>query len=99
MDRLRAIQGFTAAADGASLSAAARQHGVSVAAVAKLIAALEAELSRLGVPLEGLDLVWTASVREETEAVIADLRKDPRFARALPATALWPELQWRGKNT
>lgn len=44
MDRLRAIQYFTAAAEGASLSAAARQHGVSVAAVAKLIAALEAEL-------------------------------------------------------
>lgn len=44
MDRLRAIRYFTAAAEGASLSAAARQHGVSVAAVAKLIDALESEL-------------------------------------------------------
>jgi LysR family transcriptional regulator, regulator for bpeEF and oprC len=44
MDRLRAIRYFTAAAEGASLSAAARQQGVSTAAVAKQIAALEAEL-------------------------------------------------------
>lgn len=44
MDKLRALQYFVAAAEGASLSAAARQHGVSVAAVAKLISALEAEL-------------------------------------------------------
>ncbi len=44
MDRLRAIRYFTAAAEGTSLSAAARQHGVSVAAVAKLIQALEADL-------------------------------------------------------
>jgi hypothetical protein len=63
------------------------------------ISALEADLVRLGVPLEGLDLAWTANVRDETEAVIAELRSDPRFASALPATALWPELQWREKNT
>lgn len=44
MDKLRALQYFIAAADGASLSAAARHHGVSVAAVAKLIGALETEL-------------------------------------------------------
>lgn len=44
MDKLRALQYFVAAADGASLSSAARQHGVSVAAVAKLVNALEAEL-------------------------------------------------------
>lgn len=44
MDKLRALQYFIAAAEGASLSAAARHHGVSVAAVAKLIGALEAEL-------------------------------------------------------
>lgn len=44
MDRLRAIRYLAAAADGASLSAAARRHGVSVAAVAKLVAALESEL-------------------------------------------------------
>jgi DNA-binding transcriptional LysR family regulator len=44
MDRLRALRYFTTAAEGASLSAAARQHGVSVAAVAKLIDALESEM-------------------------------------------------------
>ena len=44
MDRLRAIRYLAAAADGASLSAAARLHGVSVAAVAKLIEALESDM-------------------------------------------------------
>jgi LysR family transcriptional regulator, regulator for bpeEF and oprC len=44
MDRLRAIRYLAAAAEGTSLSAAARQHGVSVAAVAKLIVALEFDL-------------------------------------------------------
>lgn len=44
MDRLRAIRYLAAAAEGASLSAAARLHGVSVAAVAKLIDALEAQM-------------------------------------------------------
>jgi LysR family transcriptional regulator for bpeEF and oprC len=44
MDKLRALEYFIAAAAGASLSAAARHHGVSVAAVAKLIGALESEL-------------------------------------------------------
>lgn len=44
MDKLRALEYFIAAARGHSLSAAARHHGVSVAAVAKLIGALEASL-------------------------------------------------------
>lgn len=44
MDKLRALQYFIAAAEGASLSAAARHLGVSVAAVSKLIGALESEL-------------------------------------------------------
>jgi DNA-binding transcriptional LysR family regulator len=44
MDKLRALEYFIAAADGASLSAAARHHGVSVAAVAKLVGALEMTL-------------------------------------------------------
>ena len=44
MDKLRALQYFATAAEGRSLSAAARHHGVSVAAVSKLIGALEAEL-------------------------------------------------------
>ena len=44
MDKLRALEYFIAAADGASLSAAARHHGVSVAAVAKLVSSLEMAL-------------------------------------------------------
>ncbi|MCK6421097.1 MAG: LysR substrate-binding domain-containing protein [Aquabacterium sp.] len=44
MDKLKAIQYFLAAAQGGSLSAAARQQGVTLQAVAKLISSLEAEL-------------------------------------------------------
>jgi LysR family transcriptional regulator, regulator for bpeEF and oprC len=44
MDKLRALEYFIAAADGASFSAAARHYDVSVAAVAKLIGALESDL-------------------------------------------------------
>lgn len=44
MDKLRALQYFVAAAEGASFSAAARSLGVSVAAVSKLVGALEARL-------------------------------------------------------
>lgn len=63
------------------------------------VASLEADLRRLGVPLEGLDIAWTANVRDETEAVIAELRKDSRFPSALPATAIWSELQWRDRES
>jgi DNA-binding transcriptional LysR family regulator len=41
MDKLRALQYFASAAAEKSLSAAARSHGVSAPAVAKLINALE----------------------------------------------------------
>jgi DNA-binding transcriptional LysR family regulator len=44
MDKLRALQYFLAAADEGSLSGAARELGVSLAAVAKLVAALERDL-------------------------------------------------------
>ncbi len=44
MDKLRAIQYFLSAAQAGSLSAAARQQGVSLQAVAKLVSALEAQL-------------------------------------------------------
>ena len=44
MDKLKAIQYFLAAARTGSLSAAARQQGVTLQAVAKLVGALEAEL-------------------------------------------------------
>lgn len=44
MDKLKALQYFLAAAQTGSLSAAARQQGVSLQAVAKLVGALEAQL-------------------------------------------------------
>ncbi|MBI5719096.1 MAG: LysR family transcriptional regulator [Burkholderiales bacterium] len=44
MDKLRALQYFLAAAQTGSLSAAARQQGVTLQAVAKLVGALEAQL-------------------------------------------------------
>ena len=44
MDKLKAIQYFLAAAQTGSLSAAARQRGMTLQAVAKLVSALEAEL-------------------------------------------------------
>lgn len=44
MDKLKALQYFIAAAQTGSLSAAARQQGVSLQAVAKLVGALEAQL-------------------------------------------------------
>ncbi len=44
MDKLKALQYFLAAAQAGSLSGAARQQGVSLQAVAKLVGALEAQL-------------------------------------------------------
>lgn len=44
MDKLKALQYFIAAAQTGSLSAAARQHEVTLQAVSKLVSALEAEL-------------------------------------------------------
>lgn len=44
MDKLRALHYFAAAAEASSFSAAGRRFGVSVAAVAKLVGALEREL-------------------------------------------------------
>lgn len=44
MDKLKALQYFLAAAQNGSLSAAARQQGVTLQAVAKLVSALEAQL-------------------------------------------------------
>jgi DNA-binding transcriptional LysR family regulator len=44
VDKLKALQYFLAAAQGGSLSAAARQQGVTLQAVAKLVGGLEAQL-------------------------------------------------------
>lgn len=56
---------------------------------------LATALARLGISPDGLDLAWIESVRGDTERVVAEMRGDPRFSSALPATAIWPELQWR----
>jgi len=68
MDKLRALEHFIAAADGASLSAAARHHGVSVAAVAKLVGALEAALKikLLGRRAQGIVLTAAGSAYLES---------------------------------
>jgi DNA-binding transcriptional LysR family regulator len=47
MDKLRALQYFLAAAQTGSLSAAARQEGVSLQAVAKLVGLLETQLGTM----------------------------------------------------
>jgi hypothetical protein len=65
MDKLRAIQYFVAAAEGASLSAAARQHDVSAAAVAKLIGALEAKLNVRLLERRAQGVVLTAAMSRE----------------------------------
>ncbi len=59
------------------------------------IESLENALARLGISPDGLDLAWIEGVRTDTERAVAELRRDPRFGGALPATAIWPELQWR----
>lgn len=78
MDKLRALRYFIAAAEGASLSAAARHHDVSVAAVAKLIGALEADLNvRLlerrsqGVVLTAAGSAYLESCRPLVDALAA----------------------------
>ena len=58
MDKLRALEYLIAAADGTSLSAAARHHGVSVAAVAKLI-----ERGRQGVALTAAGSAYLETCR------------------------------------
>lgn len=59
---------------------------------------IESALLRLGISPEGLDLRWIEEARRDTALVLEELRSDPRFKKALPATAVWPELQWRMKT-
>lgn len=68
MDKLRALQYLVTAAEGNSLSAAARHHGVSAAAVSKLIAALEAELKVALLERRAHGVALTAAGRAYLEA-------------------------------
>ncbi len=68
MDKLRSLHYFAAAAERGSFSAAARQFGVSVAAVAKLITALERNLGMKLFERHAHGLALTASGNAYLEA-------------------------------
>lgn len=68
MDKLKALQYFIAAAQTGSLSAAARQHGVTLQAVAKLVDALEAELGSTLFQRSSRGLKLTADGAQYAEA-------------------------------
>lgn len=85
MDKLRALEYLVSAAEGNSLSAAARRHDVSVGAVAKLISALEATI---GVPLierrpTGIALTTAgAMLLTSSRTALEQLREAEHQARA-----------------
>lgn len=68
MDKLRALQYFIAAAQTGSLSAAARQQGVSLQAVAKLVGALEEQLGTALFQRDSRGLKLTADGAQYAEA-------------------------------
>lgn len=75
MDKLRALHYFAAAAQAASFSGAARRFGVSTAAVAKQVAALEAELGQRLFERHAYGLALTASGAAYLEACTPALRQ------------------------
>lgn len=70
MDKLRSLNYFVAAAETSSFSAASRRLGVSVAAVAKMIGALERELGVVLFERHAQGLVLTASGSTYLEACL-----------------------------
>ena len=68
MDKLKALQYFIAAAQTGSLSAAARQQGVTLQAVAKLVGALETELGATLFQRSSRGLKLTADGAQYAEA-------------------------------
>ncbi len=68
MDKLKALQYFLAAAQTGSFSAAARQQGVTLQAVAKLIGALEAQLGSTLFQRGSRGLTLTADGAQYAEA-------------------------------
>ena len=75
MDKLRSLHYFVAAAETSSFSAAARRTGVSVAAVAKLIAALERELGMTLFERHSQGLVLTAAGSAYLDACVPALEQ------------------------
>lgn len=75
MDKLRALHYFSSAAEAASFSGAARRFGVSTAAVAKQVAALEAELGQRLFERHAHGLALTASGATYLEACAPALRQ------------------------
>ena len=94
MDKLKAIQCFSAAQSG-SLSAAARQQGVTLQAVAKLVNALEAELGTTLFQRGSRGLQLTADGAQYAEAcapLLAQLQAADdglRQARQRPRARWW----------
>ena len=82
MDKLRSLHYFVAAAETSSFSAASRRFGVSVAAVAKLIGALERELGLTLFERHAKGLVLTAAGSAYLEACRAGARSAGRRRRA-----------------
>jgi LysR family transcriptional regulator, regulator for bpeEF and oprC len=75
MDKLRALEYFVAATHEKSFSGAARQLGVSVAAVAKLVASLEKSLGVLLFERSSQGLVLTAAGSSYLEACLPALEQ------------------------
>ena len=75
MDKLRSLQYFVTAADTSSFSAAARRLGVSVAAVAKMVTALERELGTLLFQRTARGLVLTAAGGSYLESCVPALEQ------------------------
>ena len=95
MDKLKAIQYFLAAAQSGSLSAAARQQGVTLQAVAKMVSTLEAELGATLFKRGSRGLQLTADGAQYAEAcapLLAQLQAADdglRQARQRPHRFLW----------
>jgi LysR family transcriptional regulator, regulator for bpeEF and oprC len=90
MDKLRALHYFAAAADAASFSGAARHFGVSTAAVAKLVGALEAELGQRLFERNAHGLALTAGGANYLEActpALGQLAQADEVARAATSRA------------
>lgn len=75
MDKLRSLHYFAAAAETSSFSAASRRFGVSVAAVAKLIGALERELGLQLFERHAHGLALTAAGSTYLEACLPALQQ------------------------
>jgi len=91
VDKLKALQYFLAAAQTGSLSAAARQQGVSLQAVAKLVGALEAQLGATLFQRGSRGLTLTADGVQYADACAPLLLQLQAADEALRQTRLRPQ--------